>query len=66
VQNYRQEMGLSFPLLMDEGETIRKAYGIVSFPSTFVLNRDGEIIARHFGALTAEGIEQLVSEALAA
>lgn len=66
VQNYRQEMGLSFPLLMDVDEIIRKSYGIVSFPSTFVLDRDGKIIARHFGALTAEDIEQLVSQALAA
>jgi cytochrome c biogenesis protein CcdA/peroxiredoxin len=65
VSDYREEFGLSFPLVMDEGDAIKNQYGIVSFPSTYILNRDGVIVARHFGALTAAQIEELVNRALA-
>lgn len=65
VQEFRKEMNVTFPLLMDESGSIQRLYGIVSYPSTYVLNRDGYVTARHFGPLTAEQIQQLVSDAMA-
>jgi cytochrome c biogenesis protein CcdA/peroxiredoxin len=64
VAGFRDELGVSFPLVMDEKGEIQDEYGVLSYPSTFVLNRDGLIIARHFGPLTAEEIQQLVDQAL--
>ena len=64
VAKFRDTYGLSFPLLMDDDQTIAKLYGVFSFPSTFVLNPDGVIVARHFGALTADQIQELVNQAL--
>ncbi len=66
VQGFREQLGLSFPLLMDETGTVQNLYNIFSYPSTFVIDRDGRIIARHFGPLTAEQIQDMVSDALAA
>ncbi len=66
VQDFREELGLSFPLLMDENGALQNLYSIISYPSTFVLDRDGKIIARHFGPLTADQIHDLVNDALAA
>ncbi len=65
VQEFRNEMDVTFPLLMDETGSLQRLYNIISYPSTYVLNREGYITARHFGPLTAEQIQQLVSEALA-
>lgn len=65
VLEFRKEMNLTFPLLMDENGSIQRIYSIISYPSTYVLNREGFITARHFGPLTAEQIQQLVSDALA-
>jgi len=65
VAAFRQEMGVSFPFVMDEQATIQRQFSVISYPSTYILNRDGEIIARQFGPLTAEQIESLVAEALA-
>jgi cytochrome c biogenesis protein CcdA/peroxiredoxin len=65
VQEFRSELDLSFPLVMDERADIQIRYNIFSYPSTFVLGRDGTIIARHFGPLTAEQIDEMVAEALA-
>jgi len=65
VQEFRTEMNLTFPLLMDETASIQRLYNIISYPSTYVLDREGYITARHFGPLTAEQIQQLVSDAMA-
>lgn len=65
VQGFRDEYALTFPLLLDESGVIQSQYAVVSYPSTYVLNRDGVIIARHFGALTAEQVDELVTMALA-
>lgn len=65
VAGFREEMAVSFPFVMDERGALQREYGVFSYPSTFILDRDGVIIARQFGPLTAEQIEQLVREALA-
>jgi peroxiredoxin len=66
VQEFRDELGVSFPLAMDERGSIQVDYNIFSYPSTFVLDRDGTILARHYGPLTAAQINELVENALAA
>ncbi|MEZ4667310.1 MAG: TlpA disulfide reductase family protein [Anaerolineae bacterium] len=66
VREFRKQMQLTFPLVMDESGTIQKAYAIVSYPSTFVLDREGVIVARQFGPLTADQIDELVNRALTA
>jgi len=65
VTGFRLEQALSFPLLMDETGAIQRAYGVRSYPSTFLINRDGAIIAQHFGALTTDQIGVLIDDALA-
>lgn len=65
VVEFRKQMELTFPLVMDEKGAIQKTYGIFSYPSTFILNREGVIIARQLGAMTADQINELVKRALA-
>jgi cytochrome c biogenesis protein CcdA/peroxiredoxin len=65
VAGFRDEFGLTFPLAMDEDGTIQNQFSIFSYPSTFVIDRSGVILARHFGPLTAEQIEQLLNQAFA-
>ena len=65
VQAFRAEMGLGFPLALDPDAAIQSRYGILNYPSTFLLDRAGIIRSRHFGALTAGQIHELVAGALA-
>lgn len=65
VQAFREDMELSFPLAMDEDGAIQSRYGIMNYPSTFLLDADGKVLSRHFGALTVEQIHELVAGALA-
>jgi cytochrome c biogenesis protein CcdA/peroxiredoxin len=66
VTGFREEFALTFPLVLDEQGVIQERYGIISYPSTFLLNPDGVIIARQFGPLTSDQIQQLVRQALSA
>lgn len=66
VQGFRHELGLSFPLVMDEQASIQRRYNIRSYPSTYLIGRDGTILDIRYGALTTDDIDQLVHTALAA
>jgi len=46
--------GIAIPNYIDVDESLTKALGIVGLPVTIVVNRDGEIIDRHDGALTRD------------
>jgi cytochrome c-type biogenesis protein len=64
VIDFREEFALTFPLLMDESASINDMYGLFSYPSTFLIDQNGIIIRRHFGALTEDQIAELVDELL--
>lgn len=65
VLDFRDNYELTFPLVMDENADINAQYGVMAYPSTFLIDRNGVIIARQFGPMTAEQIAQLVDDALA-
>jgi len=66
VVGFREELAVTFPFALDEQGNIQNQFGVVSYPSTYVINRDGIIIARHYGPLTAAQIQELIDRALAA
>jgi cytochrome c-type biogenesis protein len=64
VRDFRAEFGLTFPLAMDESTAIQIQYGLFSYPTTLLLDREGVIVARHFGPLTTEQIDQMLDSVL--
>ncbi len=63
IDGFREEFGLTFPLLLDQNETIATDYQVVSMPTTYVLDADGIILTRHFGAMTEEQLQGYLDEA---
>lgn len=61
VAGFRDELELSFLLGLDERAVVQRQYGILSYPSTFLIDREGRIIMRHFGAITAGQIEGMLA-----
>jgi cytochrome c biogenesis protein CcmG/thiol:disulfide interchange protein DsbE len=45
VRRYARELGLSFPLVLDAGGAINRAYGVIGLPTTFMVARDGRAVA---------------------
>jgi len=62
---FRDEYDLTFPLALDGTGEINDAYGIQTRPSSYLLDRDGVILARHFGIMTESQLSELLDEALA-
>lgn len=65
IAGFRDELSLTFPLLVDADAGVQELYGILAYPSTYVLDRDGVIIAQQFGPMTAQQISEFVDQALA-
>lgn len=43
VQAFQAKYGLSFPILLDKSEEVRKNYGVMNYPTTFFIKPDGKI-----------------------
>jgi peroxiredoxin len=68
IRQYARKLGLTMPLLVDPTGAIRQSYGVVGFPTSFLIARDGRAVARAIGPkewATAEArtlIESLLAE----
>jgi cytochrome c-type biogenesis protein len=63
VTEFGEELNLTFPLLMDERGDIQAQYGVVNYPSTYLIGPDGVILDRHLGPLTADAISEMINSA---
>ncbi|MFC0301264.1 redoxin domain-containing protein [Virgibacillus soli] len=59
VTDFVDEYGLTFPILLDEDSLISGLYQIQPIPTTFLIDSDGRIHNKAFGALN---YEQMVQE----
>lgn len=59
-----KEYGLSFPTARDASGEIKKAYGLVGVPYTFVIGRDGKLLSVHSGQITEEELSLAVRKAI--
>jgi len=50
IEQYAREFGLTFPLVVDPGGEISRAYGVVGLPTTFLVGRDGRPVALAIGS----------------
>ena len=49
VRRYAKELGLTFPLVFDPDGKISALYGVIGLPTTFVVGRDGRVVAFAIG-----------------
>jgi len=50
VEEFRQEFGLTFPMLLDPANEITRTLNTIGVPENFVLDRRGRIVKRIVGA----------------
>ncbi len=49
VARFREEMGISFPILLDPTHTVSSLYQTFRFPESFLIGRDGVVVERYVG-----------------
>jgi thiol-disulfide isomerase/thioredoxin len=66
VQAYMDELGLTFPAVLDPNGDILDLYAVRVFPTTVWVDGEGLVRAEHLGPLTPELIDQYIVEIEAA
>lgn len=64
VQSYTQELGLTFPTLLDRNGGVAQTYRVRGVPTSFFINREGVIHAQHGGPLSESLIQSYVAPIL--
>ncbi len=59
---FRDDLGLTFTALLDDGGIIADKYGVFTYPTTYFINKDGVVTAVHRGSLTEKHIEDYLVE----
>lgn len=49
VQRFIDQLGLTFPVLLDPEGIVPGRYGVSGYPETFVIDRDGRVIQHTIG-----------------
>lgn len=60
IVNFLSENNYTFPVVMDFGGELVYKYDIVGFPSTFIINEDGEIVHKIVGAMDKESMQRFI------
>ena len=61
ASNFANQLGLTFPILLDPSESLMDALHIADFPTSILVGRDGVVKAIHIGRMTPAMLEEEIS-----
>jgi hypothetical protein len=61
IESFIWERGVTFPIWLDMGYKTKQAFGTISLPSSYVLDRQGIIRLMWIGAINDKMLEQYVT-----
>ncbi|WP_281886826.1 thiol-disulfide oxidoreductase ResA [Paenibacillus sp. YYML68] len=64
VDNYIRQVGVTFPILFDKDEQMRKRYGVSQYPTTFFIKPDGRIGEIRIGEMDEAYIDRTIAAML--
>lgn len=62
IAAFLEENGYTYPVLMDEGATLQLPYYITAFPTTFLINAEGNVLGYIPGMMTGDIMEDVINE----
>jgi thiol-disulfide isomerase/thioredoxin len=62
VRPFMEQIAMTLPVWYDPGGRAGQRYAIQSIPTTFFLDADGRLVARHTGALTRRQLEAYLQQ----
>ena len=60
LQQFVDKQFLSFPILISEPAARTELGGIPGLPTSFLIDPDGEVVARQVGPVTADDVEDFI------
>ena len=64
VKAFVEDEGITYPVLLDTENALFSAYGISAFPTTFMIDKDGNVFGYATGILTADTMESIVNQTM--
>ena len=64
VKKFLKDKGYTFPTVIDENSEVMRKYFIQAFPTSFVIDKEGNVYGYAMGGLTKEQIKQIIEEVL--
>ena len=64
IKAFLESNGYTYPVLMDEEGALLEAYQIYSYPTTFMIDRDGNVFGYVSGMLTEEMMNSIIRQTL--
>lgn len=64
IESFVAPLGLTYPILLDPGSAIARAWGVTGLPMTVFIGRDGRVKHRVLGESDAATFRKLVEEML--
>lgn len=64
IKLFLEENGYTYPVLMDEGGYTFGAYRISSLPTTFMIDKEGNVFGYVQGGLTQEAMESIIEQTI--
>jgi peroxiredoxin len=62
VRDFRDELGLTFQILLDPGAIVQKLYRNRNYPSSFFIDEAGVIQVHHIGVMTEGQLDENLAE----
>lgn len=64
IAAFLEEQGYTYPVLMDETGELFYAYGVSALPTTFMIDRDGNIFGYVSGSLSMDMMENIIEQTM--
>lgn len=64
ISAFLEENGYTYPTLMNEDASLFYSYGISSFPTTFMIDKNGNVYGYVSGALSREVFEDIIQQTM--
>ncbi|MEO5336662.1 MAG: TlpA family protein disulfide reductase [Magnetospirillum sp. WYHS-4] len=64
VEKFAKKIGVSYPVLVDEGSGVARSYRVIGLPTTFLIGRDGAVKGRILGESDAAVLDRMLADLL--
>jgi cytochrome c biogenesis protein CcmG/thiol:disulfide interchange protein DsbE len=64
VTPFVEKMKINYPIVLGGGEIVQKYGGISAIPTTFIVDKKGNVVKGHVGYLSKDDLEKIVSKLL--
>ena len=64
IKQFLKENGYTYPVLMDQTGELFTAYGIYSYPTTFMIDRDGNVFGYASGQLSQDTMSSIIEQTM--